>query len=383
MDLYSKKSGWKVILIVVGMFILAVTLFYSNYLANRLKENEEKTKKIYIQAIDDLANIEDLEADIALQDLITDFFTLPSIIVTPPNQYDGSYWGEKKDGDPEFLKKKVDEFLRSGQEPVDYPGGDAKIYIFNSPLVKLIQFYPILQGLLVGLFIALGYYLFNTARRAEQNRVWAGMAKETAHQLGTPISAIMAWIQYLQEANVDDPAELEVLDELTKDVDRLELIADRFSKIGSAPELELTNIYDQLSEIKDYMQRRASRRVTFDFPNQSEVLQVAVNRHLFSWVLENLIRNSLDAMGGEGQITAQVSVDGQMVNVDLSDTGKGIPQNKLKTVFQPGYTTKKRGWGLGLSLAKRIIENYHKGKIFVKSSKLDEGTTFSIRLPKA
>ncbi len=185
------------------------------------------------------------------------------------------------------------------------------------------------------------------------------------------------------ETNTDRPDQLEVVAELRKDVDRLELIADRFSKIGSDPELERTNLYDQLDDIKVYMKRRASRKVQFDFPESDTPLFVNVNRHLFSWVLENLIRNALDAMDGQGSISTQVSVEGNEVYLLLKDTGKGITSGKFKEVFKPGYSTKLRGWGLGLSLAKRIIEDYHKGKIFVKQSKLHEGTTFAIHLPLA
>lgn len=382
MDIYQRKSNWKVILGVVGLVILAVTLFYSNYLADKLKESEEKNKQLFIMTTVYLVNNQDLETDISPLYEIQEKFALPSIIEYSNGEVEGFNWGEKNNIDLLFLKSKIAQFKKNDAEPLDYPFGDGKIYIFNSSLVSLIQYYPLVQVLLVGLFIALGYYLFNTARRAEQNRVWAGMAKETAHQLGTPISAIIAWIEHLKEANESSPDQLEVLDELVKDVDRLELIADRFSKIGSSPELELTNLYDQLAEIKDYMQRRASRRVKFSFPDPNSFVQVKINKHLFSWVMENLIRNSLDAMDGQGEIGAIVYEDENMVCVDLMDTGKGIAANKHKTVFQPGFSTKMRGWGLGLSLAKRIIQNYHNGKIYVKSSKINEGTTFTIKLPK-
>ena len=248
---------------------------------------------------------------------------------------------------------------------------------------RYVQYFPIAQFALIGFFVGLGYYLFNAARRGEQNRVWAGMAKETAHQLGTPISAIIAWIEFLKESNTDRPEELEVIGELRNDVTRLELIADRFSKIGSEPELEKARLFDLTEEIKDYMKRRSPRKVIFDFPEEDKGQYAMVNKHLFSWVLENLIRNSLDAMDGSGTISAQIKEDQRYITIDISDTGKGIPASKHKEVFTPGYSTKQRGWGLGLSLAKRIIEQYHKGKIFVKSSKANEGTTFSIQLPRA
>ncbi len=384
--MYNQSQGWNIVLAIFGLGILGVTLFYSNYLANKLKESEEKNKELYIEATRFIAeNVEDLNADITIQGEIQRKFALPAIVEFQNDTYEAMNWGTKKDDNIDFLKSKILEFKESGKEPIDYPAGDGKIYFFDSQLVSLIRFYPLVQVLLVGLFIGLGYYVFNASRSAEQNRVWAGMAKETAHQLGTPISAILAWIEHLREFNTGNHDQLEVLDELSKDVDRLDLIADRFSKIGSSPELEPTNLYDQLGAIQSYMKRRAPRRVIFDFPDckQADPIIVNINQHLFSWVLENLIRNSLDAMDGKGDITATVHQSSAKVSIDLSDTGKGIPSNKFKSVFTPGYSTKQRGWGLGLSLAKRIIENYHKGRIFVKSSKVDEGTTFTISLPVA
>ena len=237
-------------------------------------------------------------------------------------------------------------------------------------------------SLLAG-YIGLGYIGFNASRRSEQNQVWVGMAKETAHQLGTPISAILAWIEHLK-LEENSPEKLEIIDELANDVDRLDLIADRFSKIGSEPKLEQKDIFVMLGETQKYMQRRASRKVQFEFPDLNEKpLYVLINSHLFSWVLENLIRNALDAMEGTGLIKAVVTDEDTIVAIDISDSGKGIPASKHKTVFQPGYTTKKRGWGLGLSLAKRIIENYHQGKIYISRSEPNAGTTFTIKLPKA
>jgi len=242
----------------------------------------------------------------------------------------------------------------------------------------------LVQVFLVAIFILLGYLVFSASRREEQNRVWAGMAKETAHQLGTPISAILGWIEMLKVDENISPDQLEIVGELTNDVDRLNLVADRFSKIGSEPKLENYDIYQLLEETKIYMEKRASRKVSFHFPQaQASETQVSVNKHLFVWVLENLLRNALDAMEGKGEISAAVNADPNNVVILLSDTGKGIPESKQKTVFKPGYSTKTRGWGLGLSLAKRIIEQYHNGKIFVKNSKLNEGTTFQINLPKA
>jgi signal transduction histidine kinase len=209
------------------------------------------------------------------------------------------------------------------------------------------------------------------------------MAKETAHQLGTPTSAIVGWIEHLRLIREEDEEVQEVIGELENDVHRLGLIADRFSKIGSSPELQPIDIYDELEKSRVYMEKRAPRKVSFDFPGIAQApLLVYINPPLFDWVVENLLRNALDAMEGKGKLTAEIYHDQDNVYVDISDTGKGIPANKFKTVFQPGYTTKKRGWGLGLSLAKRIIEEYHSGKIFVKRSEEGHGATFTIQLPK-
>lgn len=383
MDIYAKKSKWKFVLALLGIIILLVTIFYSNDLARNLELAEEKNTVIYKMSQDFLNNNPNYDGDVRVQSEIISNFSLPVILESDRDSLEGNNWGRSRDYDQKFLRKKVDEFIKEGREPIISQLTGQKIYVFNSPLLTRIRYFPLVQALLVAMFVGLGYYVFSSARRAEQNRVWVGMAKETAHQLGTPISAILAWIEHLKGQTGDNDEQAEIVDELGKDVSRLELIADRFSKIGSAPELELTNIYEQLSEIKTYMMRRAPRKVLFDFPTDEKPLFVEVNRHLFSWVLENLIRNALDAMSGEGSIRARVIENKEDIDLELTDTGKGIPASKFKMIFQPGYSTKQRGWGLGLSLAKRIIENYHKGKIFVKTSKIDEGTTFSIRLPRA
>jgi len=257
------------------------------------------------------------------------------------------------------------------------------LYYKNTRLLSLLQYFPFVQLSLITIFLIVGYFGFSSARRAEQNQVWVGMSKETAHQLGTPISSMVAWYEHLKMEAEGDDYQLGILAEFRKDIARLELIADRFSKIGSKPKLESVNIYKTIQHTFIYMKRRAPKKVEFDFPDASESLQAQVNPPLFDWVLENLLKNALDATGGKGKISAEVFEDEKYVYIDVSDTGKGIPSGKLSTVFQPGYTTKKRGWGLGLSLTKRIVENYHSGRIFVKESQLNRGTTFRIQLPKS
>ncbi len=257
--------------------------------------------------------------------------------------------------------------------------GRGRNYIFyeESRVITQLRYFPYVQLGIIGLFLLVSYALFSLFRNAEQNQVWVGMAKETAHQLGTPLSSLMAWMELLKEQGHDPAA----VGEMRKDVARLETITERFSKIGSAPELVPENLDRMLRETVQYLRPRMPSRVKMDVERPADpALTVPLNRALFSWVLENLIRNAVDAMEGEGSISIATERSGNDVHVDVTDTGKGIPASKLKTVFRPGYTTKKRGWGLGLSLTKRIVESYHKGKIFVKRSAVGKGTTFRITL---
>lgn len=256
--------------------------------------------------------------------------------------------------------------------------GPGLVYYKHSWLLKQIRFYPYVQFGIIGIFLVFAYFAFNTAKRVEQNQVWVGMAKETAHQLGTPISSLAGWVELLRESN----AKPELVEEISKDAERLEQIADRFSKIGSTPALTPVNLNESLQQSLDYMSKRAPKTISFSLsaPNGSPI-HAAISPPLFMWVIENLIRNALDAMNGSGELRIGMSRHGHRVHVDVSDTGHGIPKSKFKTVFQPGYSTKARGWGLGLSLCKRIIENYHKGRIYVAHSAVGKGTTFRIVLP--
>ena len=367
---------------IVGIIVLVVTIFYSNYLANQLAISERKNLELYIETVDLVANNEDLDKDITLELKIIQDFTLPVIIRGEDGEIQGINWSESQNIDEAFLKSKIAEFEKSDKKPLRGPGYLKEIFFFDTPLYTRIKYFPILQAALIALFVGLAYVIFRANRRAEQNLIWAGMAKETAHQLGTPISGIMAWIQYLKEVDPDEENDIDIVAELEKDVGRLELIADRFSKIGSVPELKHINILEPIAEIEDYMKHRSPRKMVFDFPRNQEALYANINVHLFSWVLENLIRNALDAMDGQGTIRLTAAESGLTINIDITDTGSGIPASKFKTIFKPGYSTKARGWGLGLSLAKRIVEEYHRGKIFVKHSRLNQGTTFCVQLPK-
>jgi len=384
MSIYRRKSTWKIYLSVAGLLIFLISLVYTNHLASKLIKGEETKAKLLVQAYQDLQDTTDLDRDFTFQgQIVEENRDVPLIAVNMRGEIEYARNFGELNNDTVYLRKVINSIRSTGPPPF-YINEDYLIYYRQSQVLTLLTYFPLLQILLLSVFILLGYFGFSTSRRAEQNQVWVGMAKETAHQLGTPISAIIAWIEHLRSAT-NDPEQLEVIGELTKDVSRLELIADRFSKIGAAPDLHRVNIFVELDEVRSYMIKRSPRNVHFEFPDpvSTPPKWVNVNSHLFEWVLENIIRNALDAMDGKGTISAEVYEEKGFIFVDVSDTGKGIPPRKFKAVFQPGYSTKKRGWGLGLSLAKRIINDYHKGKIFVKRSVLGEGTTFTIGLPTA
>ncbi|MCI5081345.1 MAG: HAMP domain-containing histidine kinase [Saprospiraceae bacterium] len=386
MDIYSQKSRWKLYLAIAGAIIVIVSVVYTNYLTGQLAQEERRKTDIFGQVQVELNEIDDEDRENCNYDIHLEILrsnkTIPVIIVNDRGGIDGAKnFGDDLDVDEEFLKKEVERMRQEGFEPIE--GFAYSVYFKESTILRQLRYFPLVQLLLIAAFVLFGYMGFNSARRAEQNRVWVGMAKETAHQLGTPISAILAWIEHLKDIRAKDGEVAEVLHELQNDVSRLELIADRFSKIGSEPKLEAINVYEELEKCRAYMERRAPRKVKFHFPDTEHIpLHAAINPPLFDWVIENLLRNALDAMEGRGEISATVSSDKSNVHIDIRDTGKGIAPSKFKTVFQPGFTTKKRGWGLGLSLAKRIIQEYHSGKIFVKDSVIGEGTTFRITLPK-
>ncbi len=395
MDHNDQRSYWKIYLGIAGIIILLISLVYTTYLAQRLQEGERNKALLLFNAYQTFKDA-DIDADVTLQlTIFENNKDIPIIVATDAGEVlFGKNFGIDLDTNRTFLQQRLNRLREKGPLPISLSDDSAKEYIYyqNSKLHELLTYFPLIQLLLLIAFVSIGFISINNARRAEQNRVWVGMAKETAHQLGTPISAIIGWIEHLRSSFPEGSAELnalkamqdEVLDEMQNDVDRLDLIADRFSKIGSAPALTSVDIYKQMREITNYIRRRASRKIEFiEPPMDTPPLMTEVNPPLFNWVIENIMRNALDAIeDGEGTLAWEVTGHNGFVEVDITDSGIGIPASKLKTVFEPGYTTKTRGWGLGLSLAKRIIENYHKGKIFVKYSKIGEGTTFAIHLPK-
>ncbi|MBX2889580.1 MAG: HAMP domain-containing histidine kinase [Saprospiraceae bacterium] len=397
MDIYTRKSYWKWYLAAGGVLIIIISLFYTRFLADQLIEREKQQAEQFAEAMrmltktrtDTLANYEDLTLHLKIIEQNT---TIPIVMLNEKGEIEAYRNIDERNLDTmeiEEVRKALDRMTKqdTGRIEIHLPPDIHKTLIYtHSRLLWWLELYPVVQLLLIAAFIALGYIGFSTARRAEQNQVWLGMAKETAHQLGTPITAILGWIETLKAVNEERPDNQEMLDELRNDVTRLELVADRFSKIGAAPDLTPTNVFEQLEKNRDYMQRRAPRRVEFDFPTPSEhsPIMVGINAPLFDWVVENLLRNAIDALeGGVGKITAHVYEEGKYVCLDITDNGKGIPPSKFGTVFKPGYSTKTRGWGLGLSLSKRIVEEYHRGKIFVKQSEIGKGTTFTVKLPKA
>lgn len=396
MDIYTRKSYWKWYLAAGGVLIIIISLLYTRYLADRLKAREIQQAEQFAEAMRMIAKMRsdtlDFYCDLTLHlKIIEQNTTIPVILLNETGDIEQYRNIDERNLDTMDIKdvqKALDRMVRqdTGVIEIVFPPDIHKTLIYtHSKLLRLLNWYPFLQLFLIATFIAFGYAGFSIARRAEQNKVWLGMAKETAHQLGTPITAILGWIETLKAVNEDRPDNREMLDELRNDVTRLELVADRFSKIGATPDLTPVNVFEQLEKNRDYMQRRAPRKVEFDFPDPAEnqQLMAGINPPLFDWVIENLLRNAIDALeGGIGKITAKVYEEDRYVCVDISDTGKGIPHGRFKTVFKPGYSTKTRGWGLGLSLSKRIIEQYHQGKIFVKHSEAGKETTFTVKLPK-
>lgn len=308
--------------------------------------------------------------------------TIPIIITEEDGTFNTDCNIKYKPENKEKVLKKELEKMKSYAEPLRYELTRGKwqlLYYRESNLLRNLKYYPVIQLIVIVVFIIVAYFAFSATQKAEQNQVWVGMSKETAHQLGTPISSLMAWIELLKMQNVDET----LINEFEKDTQRLQKITERFSKIGSRPELTSQNLNEILTSTVNYLKTRSSQKVIFEtlFPKDQEI-KLPVNAALFSWVIENLCKNAIDAMDNEGKISIAVIEKPDFVYIDLTDTGKGVHKSQFKTVFQPGFSTKKRGWGLGLSMAKRIVENYHKGKIFIKWSEINKGTTFRIILNK-
>lgn len=370
-------------LLIAAVCIGISSLWITNNLVRRLAVEERKKVELWAEGMKQIAQNENLGQDISfIFQVIKNNETVPVIVTS---QDDSILLTRNIDTlltrDTTALRKKLQRMKESCNPIEIYISDNIKqlVYYEDSMLLTQLIYYPFIQLGVIFLFILVSYLAFSSSRKAEQNQVWVGMAKETAHQLGTPISSLMAWVELLSLKKIDD----DILIEVNKDVKRLETVADRFSKIGSVTELVPVNIVELLKNQVSYIQNRTSSMVKFktNLDKFTEMI-VPLNVPLFEWVIENLCKNAVDAMEGAGTIEITVYDQMQVLFIDIKDTGKGISKSKFKTVFQPGYTTKPRGWGLGLSLSKRIIESYHNGKIFIKSSEMNTGTTFRISLKK-
>ena len=369
----------KILLVVAAVLIAVASLVASNLLTRDLYEEEHKKMEIWAEAMRTL-NVDDGNDGMNLVlKVIEDNTTIPVVVVDEKGEVQISRNTEEKTPPADLARqwKAAGHSIR-----ILYDDTNPKEYIDvcydDSLMLKRLAVYPYVQLGVVLLFVVIAIFALLTSKRAEQNKVWVGLSKETAHQLGTPISSLMAWTEILKEQYPDDS----LLGEMEKDVRRLQLIADRFSKIGSLPEPVPSNMNEVLTRVAEYMSRRVSNKVHIQKLLPPEPVIVPLNASLFEWVIENLCKNAVDAMEGSGRITLFLGVEMDLVVVEVSDTGKGIRKKDLKSVFKPGFTTKQRGWGLGLSLAKRIVEEYHHGRIFVKASEMGRGTTFRIELKR-
>lgn len=383
MSFYNKKQAYKLLLLIAALLIGALSLLYTNTIIDDLANEERKKAELWAEGMRQMVQMDQSDQDISfIFQVIQNNETVPVIIA---DEKGNILWHRNLDSlrseDTTYLKKEMEEMKRQN-EPIVIsisPLHKQFIYYKNSILLTRLFYYPFIQIFIIFAYILVAYLSFSSFRKAEQNQVWIGMAKETAHQLGTPISSLLAWAELIKLQSTDEI----MINEINKDIGRLEMIANRFSKIGSAPLLVPENISHVVEDAVGYIKNRTSSQVTFELnADHNAHIQAPLNKDLFAWVIENLCRNAVDAIAGQGKITIHIRDYMQFVYIDINDNGKGIPKGKFKTVFKPGYTTKKRGWGLGLSLSKRIIEEYHKGKIFVKSSDPQNGTTFRIVLNK-
>ncbi|NML22081.1 HAMP domain-containing histidine kinase [Pseudoflavitalea sp. G-6-1-2] len=375
--------NWRTGLAIIAIAIVSGTIFYSQFLARKISREERSKVELWVEAgkllMKDTSGISDQLAGM----IITENKTIPIIetdekdVITQYVNLDSASIAS----DSSYLNKRLQEFKSQNEaiiwtDPIDSNRVN-HYYYGHTSLLNQIRYYPLVQLLIVSLFIIITLTALTTSFKSSQNQVWAGMAKETAHQLGTPLTSLQGWVEMLREEKAND----KIVQELAKDIDRLKLVSDRFSKIGSAPKLEEHDLIAQVDSMIEYIRKRATGKVQFALEtNDEKHIPALISPPLFDWVIENLLKNALDAMEGKGQISINIQQQPDEIFIDVSDTGKGISSQYLSKVFKPGFTTKKRGWGLGLSLSKRIIEQYHRGELFVKHSEPGKGTTFRIVL---
>lgn len=380
MSIYSRKQWWKFFILLIAISIGVSSLYYTSVLVKKLSIEERKKIELWAEATKQLGEADISEKDFSfLLQVIQNNNTVPVILTdSMPNILSYRNLDSLKATDTNYLKEQLAQMKLEKKPIIIYIDKNSKNYIYyqDSYLLKQLTYYPYIQLGVIILFIIVAYLAFSASRKAEQNQVWVGLTKETAHQLGTPTSSLMAWVELIK----DKLKETELINELQKDVKRLEIITERFSKIGSNPSLKSTNLNNLLLSAIEYLKNRTSDKINYIIQLPEEDIIIPLSKSLFEWVIENLCKNAIDAITERGSITIIIKKVKRKIIIDITDTGKGIPKSKFKTIFKPGYTTKTRGWGLGLSLSKRIIENYHKGKIFVLNSEPDKGSTFRIIL---
>ncbi|MCF6128481.1 HAMP domain-containing histidine kinase [Flavobacterium sp. AS60] len=379
---FSEKRNLTRWIIIMASFVIVVLILWNTYSFFQIFKNDERVKmEVWAESLKTLLNADPLQDDVELpRQVISNNKTIPIILTENNNIINTANIDESIIKDKtkladfwEKLKKQNDPIIiRIGPNQVQH------LYYGNSSLLNKLKYYPIALLLIIFLFGALVYNFYRSTKMATQNKLWAGMAKETAHQIGTPLSSLIGWLEIMKADNVDETT----IAEIEKDINRLQTITDRFSKIGSEPVLKRLNIIEETEQSFDYLKSRFSKQVEFSFKAPKKSIMVSLNPALHSWTVENLVKNSIDAMKGKGKISVVIESENNLVKILVTDTGNGIPKNQFKRIFEPGFTTKKRGWGLGLSLTKRIVEEYHKGKIKVLHSEIGKGTTIQISFKK-
>ncbi len=381
MNIFNQPLLFKRISIVVSFVIVSLILWNTYTFFQKFKQEERIKMEILAEAQKELSTA-DLNSNIALSDkIITTNNSIPMILVDDKDEIIyANNLDSIKSLNPEYLQEQL-AIMKKENKPIEitYDGKNKQyIYYRDSDLLKKLTYYPLALILILVLFLSVIYLFYSSNKAAETNKLWTGMAKETAHQIGTPLSSLLGWIAILKAEKVDET----YIDEIEKDVHRLNTIANRFSKIGSIPELKKRDVVLITKQAFDYLKFRSSTQISFSFSTSDTKIFTLINEELFGWVIENIIKNAIDAMLGKGEVSLKIESSEKKIRILIADTGKGMPKKLFKQIFKPGFTTKKRGWGLGLSLSKRIVEDYHKGKIFVQKSEIGKGTTFEIILDK-
>lgn len=382
MNIFQNTFWLKRIVVLVSIVIVSFILWNTYIFFQKFKEEERNKMKLFAIAMKEFGNNSNLDDEFNVEGkVIENTKSIPLILTSEKGEIiESQNLDSLKVLNPKYLEKQL-QIMKDQNDPIEISYKNTQkqyVYYRNSDLLYKLKYYPLALLLILGLFITIIYMVFKSSKVAEQNKLWTGMAKETAHQIGTPLSSLLGWIAIFRTENIDQM----YVDEIEKDVDRLNIIANRFSKIGSLPELKQHNIVSITKTVFNYLESRSSKQISFSFNASHEEINTQINTELFGWVIENLIKNAIDAMQGKGTLDLSIKSTSKKVKITISDTGKGMHKSQFKQVFKPGFTTKKRGWGLGLSLSKRIIEDYHKGKIFVQKSEIGKGTTFQVLLDK-